>query len=655
MATSYIFDNKRISIPGAYSVIKSGIKNPPIDLEFGNALIIDAGSGAKWGGGAGINGELDNGKDALYTFTNTQDFQRHVAGGLWWWLCQPMFFPGGGAAGGVSSLTIVKAATTTASTMVFNPTGGGANGGTVTMKTRMEGLGANGVRGDETRAQSTLTVSNAGATADTIDIVVGGVTVAAYENAASDNIATVVAGLVASMIALDEVQVISSSGTQIVFTQRIGAGADTSTPTVNVTGAMAANATAYSGGVNGTKLTRGFSFKMRAGVVDTSKYIIDFYQGSYNGRDGAINLNSAGDFGNLAEEDTEPRLLVSSDEFSTMQEFLTWVQGDAAWNFYFYFVSGTATGTGAIDAADLATFSAENLAAGGTETYGSTDLDAVLANIADEPFDFILLEDWGDNAMSANNVKIQAYANTQANVKPDLYIGGGNDSSKWTQALGSIPTAQFFNDEAITVVHGAVGIPDTQEPTGFREYASIAKAAFILGREAGIPPQVPITFKSIGIGKELHNLTKSEITGGLDAGVVMTRRVGSTFDIVKGVNSLQLNTNLVNPDGSTSSKQIRRIARQLNKELVFNVNTQLLKNPNGSNRNTLSEQDVESFLNGYLKGKVATDTADDLILDYGNIVVNTVGDSYQVTYEIVPNFEVSFVFLTGFLIDPTSN
>ena len=51
MATKFIFNNKQVSIPGSYSKIESGIKNPPLDLEFGNALSIDTGSGAGFGGG----------------------------------------------------------------------------------------------------------------------------------------------------------------------------------------------------------------------------------------------------------------------------------------------------------------------------------------------------------------------------------------------------------------------------------------------------------------------------------------------------------------------------------------------------------------------------------------------------------------------------
>jgi hypothetical protein len=656
MSTQFIFGNKVVKIPGAYSQIESGIKNPTLDLAFGNALIIDTGSGANWGGGSGINGTLESGKNSLYTFDNVRDFQQFVGGGLHWYLGGPMFFPGGNATGGISSLTLARAATTVPAEIDYTFVGGGANGGTVEIQVKAEGIVGNGILGDETSAQSVVTVTNAGADTDSIEILYSGTRVAYYVNNGGETIAQMVAGLVASAKSINLVQVVASNATSLTITALVGQGsaANSITPTVTVTGTAAGNATQYSGGVDGTKVTRGYSAIMKAGIIDTAKFIIDFYRGTFRGTDEAVNLGINDVYESLPEADTTPQLLVSSIEFDNVAELVTWMTDDATFNTYFFMKTGLPAGTGVVDAADLATYSGNNLAAGGTETYSSTDIDDVLAAISDLFYDFILLDNWGDNGQSANNTKIQGWVATTAKVKPDLYVGGGADANKWSQASGSILTAEFYNSENVTVVHGGVKIPDNTKATGYRSYDSIVTAAYVLGREAGIEPQVPLAFKSIGIGGVLHNLVDTEIGQGLDAGVLMIRRSGTTFDIVKGINSLQLNNFLVNPDGSTSSKQIRRIARQLNKELVTNATTQLLKNPDGTNRNTLSIEDIESWLQGYLKNKVATDTDDDLILSFGNITVNVVNDAYEVTYEIVPNFEVNFVFFTGFLLDPTA-
>ena len=69
MATSYFFDNKQTILPGAYSTIKSTINIPSIVANYGRVLVIDNGTGAGFGGGSGINGDLANGQDAIYRFS----------------------------------------------------------------------------------------------------------------------------------------------------------------------------------------------------------------------------------------------------------------------------------------------------------------------------------------------------------------------------------------------------------------------------------------------------------------------------------------------------------------------------------------------------------------------------------------------------------
>jgi hypothetical protein len=79
-----------------------------------------------------------------------------------------------------------------------------------------------------------------------------------------------------------------------------------------------------------------------------------------------------------------------------------------------------------------------------------------------------------------------------------------------------------------------------------------------------------------------------------------------------------------------------------------------LKKPNGANRNTVSVEDVVAWLEGYLQSKVATDQTDNLILSFQSIDVVVNQDAYEVTYAFTPNFEVSFLFFTGVIIDPNS-
>jgi hypothetical protein len=656
VATKFPFENQLVQIPGVYATIKSGIKNPAVASAFGNVLVIDNGSGAFYGGGGGIAGTLANSKDALYSFDNVRDFQSFINGGLWWLLSQNIFVPGGAAQFGASSLTYVRAAATTPASITYNFDTGDSNshdeGGQIVVQVRDEGYVGNGVLGDETRAQSTFTLTNVGTVGTTVfTLKVGTLTIATYTTIIGDTSATIIAGLVASIASIGLVTTVSSTSTQIVFQAIRGAGATLATPTVTTNASGAGNCTAFSGGVVGTLLTRGYAAKMIAGVLDTSKFIIQFYRGTFKGLDSAISNGDPFDF--VSELNTTAQLVTQTPEITTMAALIAWMNTDATFNTYFKLASSTTFGSGAIVAIDLTHYSAYNVATGGTETFSNTNLNLVLDNIADQQYDFILADAWGDNARSTNNLTIQSYINT-ARVKPDLYVGGGLDSTKWSgSSTSSNNMAIAYNSQYVQLIHGGVKIVTNNAAT-FKSYASIYKAALLVGRAAGLQPQIPLTFKAIGIDGELHNLTDKEVNLGLNNGVLMTRKLNNTFAVVKGVNTLQNNSFLVNSDGSTPSAQLARIIRQLNKELINNLST-LLQKPDGSNRNTLSAQDVIAFVQGYLNSKIASDTQDNIILSFQNVTVKVVSDSYQVTYAVVPNFEVSVLLVTGFLLDPATN
>lgn len=559
MSTSFVFEGRRVVIPGAYSVIKSGIKNPALALEFGNTLIIDTGSGTGFGGGAGINGTLKSGIEAINTFDNVRDFRNFVRGGLWWLLGGPLFFPGGGASGGVSSLTYIKAATTVPAEIEVlfgaqedsDSDTDSTNDGSVTVQVRDEGVVGNGV-------------------------------------------------------------------------------------------------------LTGDVLTQGYGAKVIAGQSDPTKFILQFWRGTYKGLDTAI--SNGVPFDGIAAADTVAELVVQSPEVSTVQELVTWMQNTNgigyAFNQFFKLKTYTlGSVTDEILSQDLT--NGYELAAGGTETFSASDLTDALDAIADVNYDFILADKWGADARHANNLAIQTWITTTAKIKPDLYVAAGSTIGEFNSGAGSsVAIAQAYNSQYVTVVHGGAKKIDIGGQA-FKEYKSIYKAAVMLGREAGMEPQIPLTFKGLGIEGELHSLTTKEVTTALDEGVLVSRLDNGTFDVVKGINTLQNNSFLVNPDGTTHSKQLARIIRQLNKEIVVNARQQLLKKPNGSNRNTLSPEDVKAWLEGYLSTKTATDIDDNLILSFQNVTVEVSGDKYDVTYAFTPNFEVSFLVFTGVMIDPS--
>lgn len=555
MATSFIFNGKKVSLPGAYSTIKSGIRNPASPLDFGNTLIIDVGGGAGFGGGAGVNGTLKSGKSTLYTFDNVRDFKNFVRGGKFWLLAGPLFSPGGGATSGISSLTYIRALTTTPAE---------------------------------------------------IDIPFG-----AQDDSDSD---------------LDS----SNDGNVVVQVRDEGTGGN--------------------GVLTSGNLSSGYAAKVISGVIDTNKFIVQFWRGSFRGLD--IALSNGVPYDNIAAADAEPELVVQSPEINTVQELVNWMNdttGDGfRFNQFFKLKSYTiGSVTDEILPEDLT--NGYNLATGGTESFSAARLNEVLDAIDGLYFDFILADDFGDNAISASNVTIVDWITNTAKIKPDLYIAAGTTEGEFAT---SVAVANSFNSQYVTVVHGGVKKIDLGGRS-FKEYKSPYKAAAVLGREAGLEPQVPLTFKGIGIDGEVHEISDKLATQALDEGVLVTRLDNGSFDIVKGVNSLQNNKYLVNPDGSTHSKQLARIIRQLNKEIIVNARQQLLKKPNGSNRNTVSVEDVKAWMEGYLNSKTATQTTDNLIISFQNIDVTVNQDAYEITYAVVPNFEVSFLLFIGTIIDPS--
>jgi len=522
MATTFNFNGQTVIIPGSYSTIKSGMKNPPIELSFGNILIIDRGSGAGYGGGAGVAGQYSQGKDSIYEFDNIADFRDFAKGGLWWLLAQPLFRPNGLGTNGVSKISYIKAAQTTAAQMSFH------------------------------FADADLSVSRS--------------TFSEFLIAVTDE------GLIGN------------------------------------------------GELSSGNLTKGFAAKLSAGTIDTDSFVLTFYRGTYKGLD-QNNLP----FDGITEANSIPLVVAKSPEFTTASELAAWMKVDFLFNKH-------------------AIKNSENVDLE-TDKSASAKWKDICAAVVDLDINFIFADDYGANAQSAGNYQILAHIINDSKFKPELYIAGGNDVNDFESI--SLATAVYYDNDAVTVVHGAV---KKQSQQGMRIYNSMYHTAAVLGREAGQEPQVPLTFKSLDFDGMTHSLNDKEVTKALKKGVVVTRLEGNSFDIVKGINTLQENTFLVNDNGTTHSKQMKRIARQLNKEIIVESKRMLLKDPNGVNRNTLSEVDVKAWLIGYLKLKTATLENDNLILSFQDIIVTRQQDGYFISYKFVPNSEISFLFFTGLII-----
>lgn len=393
------------------------------------------------------------------------------------------------------------------------------------------------------------------------------------------------------------------------------------------------------------QLVQGYGVKMTAGTINTSAFVLNFYVGTYKGLD-----QNGLPFDGVYSQYAQPQLVIQSPEFTNISTLITWMNTNSLFLKNFKLASSTVIGTGAVDKYDLADYAYFTPAVGGTENYGTglTYLNQCLTAATDMLVNFVLSDQYGSNAQSATNVALASYVINQNKYNPELYVGGGDDVNTFTTNPGSLADAVFFNQDSVTLTHGAVTL---QSKLGLRTYSSIYIAANLLGREAGLEPQVPLTFKNITIDGLTHKMNTQEQTKCLNSGVLAVILDAGNFECLKGVNTLQNNSFLINDDGTIPSKQLKRIARQVNNTLIVNSKAELLKDPNGVNRNTLSDTDIQQWTAKQLKAMIAVPGEDNLILSFdSNIVVTRQQDAWKIQYKFTPNSEISVLLFSGLVI-----
>lgn len=412
--------------------------------------------------------------------------------------------------------------------------------------------------------------------------------------------------------------------------------------------ATLAEGTGVNGVINSSKITRGFGWKIESGNIDPDKYILKFYQGSFRG------LDSNGiPYDGVLEANSIPIVVAQSVEFDNVEVLRNWMLNDVKFNSYFRIVSYTKDGNGSVVDSDFSTLTVDNLFAGGTESYSSTDLDEVLERIQELDNSFFLSDKWGDDAISTENTKILTHIQEKSLFQKILVIGGGRDKNHFnSNATSSVQIAQSFDSDSVVVVHSGIKKLDITS-SRVKDQDSIFTAAMVLGRIAGLEPQTPGTFKDLDILGVEDELGEKQRVQALQSGVLHIRNVDGFWVINQAVNTLQENTTMtvLQDKNLTHDIGLKRIAMQLNKELVLNM-----RNPVngliGKNFAQLDPLDLVTFVEGYLKSKTATKVQDNLILSFKNINVRIVnGDSYDIKYEFVPNGPINKIFITGFMLD----
>lgn len=541
MASIY-WNNRKITLPGAYSRIISGESQPPRVSDFGTVLIIDTGVfGAGFGGGSGIDGQNFQGQESIYSFSTISEFRDFVKGGAWWRMAEKLFSPdpSNSQANGVSQLMYVRAAKTTSATITLTTTAGG----TFAVDTLDEGLYPNGKMQDG-------------------------------------------------------------------------------------------------------NLITGYGANCIPGVEDPTKYIVQFWRGTYTG-----NAEDGYPWGDTVASAANPTLVLQSPEVSTINELIDWAQNGSDFGEVFTLNSASKPqGDGTIQEEDVEKWNVSTyiLAAGGTETFNADYFNDVLEQIKPLDYSFCIIDQFGTNANSSLVKSYMAHNSTEAKFTHFLFVGGYDSKADFDK---SCKLAQGFNSDTVCLVHGAAGM---QSAFGnrLRWYGVMYNLCAIVGRTAGKAPYIPVTNKSIGIDKLMHSPSDAEAEKAIKYGVLVTRwnTYVNKYVVLQGINTLQDNDVLFNTSGQSYSIQFMRIVAQINKELVINSELDLLANENGVNANTLSEGAIKNWTIAYLQARVATTQQDNLILGFQDVAATRQGEAWFVTYKIRVNNEINKLFFTGYLI-----
>lgn len=305
---------------------------------------------------------------------------------------------------------------------------------------------------------------------------------------------------------------------------------------------------------------------------------------------------------------------------------------------------------------NFTTINAKTLTAftGGTTTYlDGSSMSDVMDAIEEMDITFFLATNMSiDGATdSATNAKIFTHIKTQARYGSILFVpaGEGDDDLFGTGAGTSQSVAKYYNDAKVVVVHGAPETARLDNPRDVKQLPTVYLAAAIMGLNAGMAAQTPITFKQVGYNAFKYDLKRKEREKALQAGIMHVRNVNGSWCVNQGITSLQDNLQTYDPQGNSMELSIELIKAQVNKELMIDAQTRFT----GQNAAQASPESVKNFTETKLQSLVAERGADNLILNWKNVKVTTKNSDYYINYDFVPNVPVNKLFFVGNVLDFT--
>lgn len=400
---------------------------------------------------------------------------------------------------------------------------------------------------------------------------------------------------------------------------------------------LCGNGIAYNG-----VLKKGYAARIISSTTP-DHYILQILEGTYMGSD-----EYGEPFGAYSFEDSVPDIITESTECQTLEELYNWAINDRVCLSHFkveYSGNLQTPISGAIP---------NVLAIGGTTSFlNNGEYAKTLECISELDISFFLCTnlnaDSGAGVDSATNGKLFTYIKNGAKFDEMMIVPGGSDE---TDLFGNSNTsesiAKYYDSENVWVVHGAP-IVRRKDGNGEKQLKPIYLAADIIGLNAGMAPQTPLTFKRVGYQSFAYDLLKRERENALQAGIIHMRNVNGYYCVNQGVTSLQNNKQTYAPDGQSMECTIALIKAQLNKELILEGQVRFT----GLTAATADPESVKTFTDTKLSSFIATPTADNLILSYKNIKVSVQNSDYTITYDFVPNVPVNKTFFVGNVLDFT--
>jgi len=394
---------------------------------------------------------------------------------------------------------------------------------------------------------------------------------------------------------------------------------------------------------NGVKtdsvLRVGYMAKIIAGE-ESGTFKLQVYRGSFMG------VDEAGEpFGPYSLSDSTPNLIVESEELKTLGELYNWAISNKQMLAHFV-ISKTGEDSTALVAID------DTLASGGTTTYlNDTEYDEILEAISELDISFFLCTnlnaDSGKGVDAATNGKLFTFLKQTAKFTEFMVVPGGEaDDDLFGSSNTSESIAKYYNSGQVVVVHGAPIVP-RKDRNGTKQLHTIYLAAAIVGLNAGLAPQTPLTFKQVKYQMFAYDLKKREREKALQLGIMHVRNVSGQWVVNQGVTTLQDNKKTIANDGQSFELSIELIKAQLNKELILEGELRFT----GQTAAQASVQSVKNFTETKLASLVAYPGSDNLILSWKNTKVTVKNGDYFISYDFVPNVPVNKTFFIGNILD----